>query len=133
MRFGYTFLWVDDVKRTVEFYERAFGLTRRMLRENGPMGWYAELETGATTLAIADTKEAHALFPSGFRPHRPDDIPGAFQLSFVTPDVATTYANALAAGGTGLQEPQMQPWGQTIARLRDPNGVLVSIASPVSP
>src|SRR3712207_6944391 len=51
-------LWVDDVTKTVEFYERAFGLTRRVLRENGPLGLYAELETGQTTFAIADAKEA---------------------------------------------------------------------------
>lgn len=131
MRFGYTFLWVDDVERTVEFYERAFGLQRRLIRENGPMGLYAEMETGATTLAIADTKEARALFPDGFRPHDPNDVPGAFQISFVTPDVAETYTNALAAGATGLQEPQTQPWGQIIARVRDPNGVLVSVVSPL--
>ncbi len=33
---------------TVEFYERAFGLSRRFLHESGS---YAEMETGATALA----------------------------------------------------------------------------------
>ncbi len=37
MRLGYTFIWVDDVERTVTFFERAFGLSRRFVVENGPM------------------------------------------------------------------------------------------------
>jgi uncharacterized glyoxalase superfamily protein PhnB len=130
-RFGYTFLWVDDVERAVQFYEQAFGLQRRSLRENGPLGLYAELETGATTLAIADVKEADVLFGDGYRPNRADAVPGAFQLTFVTEDVAATYTAALEAGATAHTPPQRQPWGQTIGRVRDPNGVFVSIASPL--
>jgi hypothetical protein len=29
--------------------------------------------------------------------------------------------------------PSTQPWGQTIARVRGTNGILVSIASPLAP
>jgi uncharacterized glyoxalase superfamily protein PhnB len=129
MRLGYVFMWVEDVPAAVAFYEQAFGLGRRVLRENGPMGWYAELETGATTLAIADDLEAAALLP-GYRPNRVDDPPGAFQVSFVTHDVAGAHAAAVQAGATSLAEPERQPWGQTIARVRAPHGVLVSLASP---
>src|SRR5688572_3651822 len=56
-RFGYTFLWVDDVEAAVTFYGQAFGFSRRVLLENGPMGLYAELDTGQTTLAIAEHRE----------------------------------------------------------------------------
>ncbi len=132
-QFGYTFLWVDDVGATVAFYEQAFGLRRRFMQKNGPMGWYAELETGATTLAIADRKEADALFTQGYRKNTIADVPGAFQITFVTPDVATTYRTAITAGATAYTEPHTEPWGQTIARVRDPNGVLVSIATPLQP
>ncbi len=132
-QFGYTFLWVDDVPVTVAFYEQAFGLRRRFMQENGPMGLYAELETGATTLAIADRKEADALFTQGYRKNTPTDVPGAFQITFVTPDVAATYQAAMTAGATAYTEPHTEPWGQTIARIRDPNGVLVSIATPLHP
>ena len=129
MRFGYTFVWVDDVERTVEFYERAFGLRRRFLAENGPMGLYAELDTGETTLAVADTREARALFPEGYRGHDPAEPPSAFQVSFITDDVAEAYARALRTGATSQAEPREQPWGQTVARVRDPNGVLVSLVT----
>jgi uncharacterized glyoxalase superfamily protein PhnB len=132
MQFGYTFIWVDDVKQTVAFYERAFDLKVRFITENGAMGYYAEMETGATTLAIADAKEAKALFPEGYTPLNTNKLPIAFQITFTTSDVNATYDAALKAGATSLATPQQQPWGQTIARVRDPNGVLVSIATPVN-
>ncbi len=132
MQFGYTFIWVDDVQQTVAFYEQAFGLKVHFITENGAMGYYAEMETGATTLAIADTKEAKALFPQGFTPLNAGKPPIAFQITFTTSDVNSTYEAAVNAGATPLSPPHQQPWGQTIARVRDPNGVLVSIATPAN-
>ena len=41
---------VLDEARSVAFYEDAFGLTRRFVHE---AGMYAEMDTGATTLAFA--------------------------------------------------------------------------------
>ncbi len=126
-RFGYTFLWVDDVEAAVTFYEQAFGLTRRVLLENGPMGLYAELDSGPTTLAIADHREADALFPQ----HRTldDGPPALFQLSFISDDVRATYQRSLDAGAESLAEPAVQPWGQIVARVRTPHGAVVSIVS----
>ena len=54
MKFGYTIIWVDDVVKTVEFYEKAFGLVRRILRDDHQFIW-AETETGNTTLAFSST------------------------------------------------------------------------------
>ncbi len=39
MKFGYTVIWVDDVVKTVEFYEKAFGLVRRTLQDRGQSIW----------------------------------------------------------------------------------------------
>ena len=68
MKFGYTLIWVDDVVKTVEFYEKAFGLVRRTLQDKGQSIW-AEIETGNTTLAFSSSSEADKLFPSGFHPN----------------------------------------------------------------
>jgi predicted enzyme related to lactoylglutathione lyase len=46
VKFGYAFVWVEDVERTLQFYEEAFGLKRRFLTDNGELGLYAEMETG---------------------------------------------------------------------------------------
>ncbi|WP_244142179.1 VOC family protein [aff. Roholtiella sp. LEGE 12411] len=70
MKFGYTIIWVDDVVKTVEFYEKAFGLVRRTLRDMDQFIW-AEIETGDTVLAFSSTSEAKMLFPGGFHPNDP--------------------------------------------------------------
>jgi uncharacterized glyoxalase superfamily protein PhnB len=130
MKFGYVFIWVDDVTKAVEFYEQVFNVKRRFLT-SGVKGLYAEMETGETTLAIAATEEAQELFPEGFRANESTQVPGAFQLSFVTPEVEAVYVKALQVGATSQMKPDTKPWGQTIARIRDPHGILVSIASPM--
>ncbi|BAY26354.1 glyoxalase/bleomycin resistance protein/dioxygenase [Calothrix sp. NIES-2100] len=128
MKFGYTIVWVDDVVKTVEFYEKAFGLVRRTIREQNQVTW-AEMETGNTTLAFSSINEAQALFPAGFHANEPTQPPTLIQISLITPDVATAYMRALGAGAKALDAPKRQPWGQTIARVRDLNGVLVSLVS----
>jgi predicted enzyme related to lactoylglutathione lyase len=128
MKFGYTVIWVDDVVKTVEFYEKAFGLVRRTLLDKGQSIW-AEIETGNTTLAFSSTREAQNLFPGGFHPNDPAQSPSLIQISFITPDVGSAYMRAIGAGAKALDAPKSQPGGQTIARVRDPNGVLVSLVS----
>ncbi|MBD2456168.1 VOC family protein [Nostoc sp. FACHB-87] len=128
MKLGYTIIWVNDVIKTVEFYEKAFGLVRRTLKETDKSIW-AEMETGETILAFSSTSEAETLFPSGFRSHDPAQPPALMQLSFVTSDVGTAYMKAIGAGAKPLDAPKAIPGGQTVARVRDLNGVLVSLVS----
>ena len=124
MLFGYTILYVSDVEASVEFYERAFGLKRRLLHSSGE---YAELETGATALAFASRELAA------------ENVPGlslaagggaAFEVCFVTEDVSDGYSKAVEAGAAPVSQPSTKPWGQDVAYVRDPEGVLVEIASP---
>ena len=53
MKFGYTILYVEDVPKTIAFYEQAFGFVRRFVHEAGDFG---ELDTGATSLAFASLR-----------------------------------------------------------------------------
>ena len=127
MRLGYVILYVVDVPATLEFYERAFGLVRRFLHESN---MYGELETGGTALAFA----AEALIESNgitVRPNRPNDHPAAAEVGLVTNDVATAYRRAVAAGAVAYKEPTLKPWGQTVGYVRDNNGFLVEICSPM--
>lgn len=128
MRFGYTILYVEDVPRSLDFYERALGLERRFLHESGD---YGELETGATALAFA----THGLAASNL----PDLYDGAnqnggrppFEVCFVTEDVEGAYGRAVEAGADAVTEPKTKPWGQDVAYVRDPDGNLIELASPV--
>ena len=125
MRFGYTILYVGDVGASVDFYERAFGLERRLLHDSGQ---YAEMETGATALAFA----AHDLAAENVPGLPPADGPRAgFEVCLVTEDVAAGYSRAVGAGAAPISEPATKPWGQDVAYVRDPDGVLVELASPI--
>jgi lactoylglutathione lyase len=126
VRFGYTILYVRDVAASVEFYERAFQQPCRLLHESGQ---YAELETGPTTLAFAAHELASANLPGGLRPGD-DGVPDGFEVCFVTEDVEGAFARAVEAGAEPVSEPQVKPWGQHAAYVRDPDGTLVEIASP---
>jgi lactoylglutathione lyase len=129
MRYGYTIVYVADVAATLEFYEQAFGLTRRFLDESGQ---YGELDTGATTLAFSRHDLAGTLFPGGYTPLRLDQVPAGIELGLVSEDVVGAYQRAVAAGATPIQEPAQKPWGQTVGYVRDLNGVLIELCSPMA-
>lgn len=128
MRFAYTILYVADVERSISFYERAFALPRRFVAETGE---YGELDTGATTLAFAQEDFAEGGRGLPARHLRADEEPPGFEVAFVCDDVAGAYERALAAGAVAVREPTEKPWGQTVAYVRDADGVLVEIGTPV--
>jgi len=128
MKLGYVILYVPNVTASVLFYERAFGLKRRFVHEDGG---YGEMETGATVLAFVD----EAFIATSVGPltlNRPGQAPAAFEVSFVSDDVATDFRKALSAGATPVLAPAQKPWGQTISYVCDNNGILVELCSKVS-
>lgn len=127
MKLGYVILYVGDVEAAIAFYERAFGLARRFVHESGQ---YGELETGATALAFVT--EATATENGGsFHPARPTDPPPAMEVALTCDDVPAAFARAVAAGGISVKQPATKPWGQTVAYVRDPNGFLVELCTPM--
>ncbi len=126
MKFGYAILCVDDVEQSIVFYERAFGLKRRLL-----MAEYGELDTGATRLAFAD--RAFAREQSSLRTQSPGLAvdPAPVEICLVTQEVDRAYEAALAAGATPVKPPEQKPWGQRVSYVRDNNGFLVELCSPV--
>ena len=129
MRFGYTILYVDDVSRAIDFYERAFGLSRRFITDDAT---YGEMDTGDTTLSFASHTLAGGFIPGGYRRNDPAEQPAGIEIGFVTEDVSLAWDSALADGATIVAPPQTKPWGQTVAYVRDPDGMLVEICTPVS-
>ena len=127
MKLGYTILYVPDVEQTVAFYERAFGLKRTFLHESG----YGEMTTGETKLAFATLELARSNGVS-IRPAQRHEPSPAFEIAFVTDNVAAAFANAVEAGAEPLAEPTQKPWGQTVSYVRDLNGFLVELCSPVN-
>jgi len=127
-KLGYTIVYVADVKRTAEFWERAFGLKQRSQDHE----LYRELETGAHTLAFVAHSYVRDNVPGGFRAAQNDEAPPPFEVALTTDDVAAALERAVAAGARKVLAPTKKPWGQTVAFVRDCDGNLVELCTPMS-
>ena len=127
MKFGYTLIYVDDVKMSLEFYVKAFGCEILFLHESLQ---YGELKTGETTLGFVhhDTASSHGF---DYLKSNVTDRPYGFEIGWVTDNVAVAYDQAIRAGAVPVCPPNLKPWGQTVAYVRDCNGILVELCSPV--
>lgn len=127
MRLGYTLIYVADVTAAVTFYESAFGLQRRFIHESG---LYAEMETGETTLGfVAETMaEMNGL---AIRPNSQRDLPAGIEICLVTDAPESAYEQAVDAGALAVKAVEEKPWGQRVGYVRDLNGCLVEICSPI--
>lgn len=131
IRFAYTIVYVHDVSRSLQFYQSAFGLQTCFLH---PSQTYGELDTGTTKLAFAAHTLAEGNLPDGYqRVDRSSAKPLGIEIAFMTEDVRATVAQAVAAGASMVVDVTEKPWGQTVAYLRDPEGTLIEICSPVQP
>lgn len=53
------------------------------------------------------------------------------EIAFVTSDVVSAHAKALAAGADELSPPKQKTWGQTASYLRAPDGCLIELCTPI--
>lgn len=124
VQFAYTILYVKDVTRTIEFYEKAFGFQRKFIAESGE---YGEINTGATTLSFAKTGFIEQQLPGGFVESRTGTPPLGMEIAFATDDVEKLFEAAINAGAKEVKRAEQKPWGQSVAYVRDINGFLVEI------
>ncbi len=127
MKFGYTIIYVADVKASLSFFEKAFGLKTRFIHESG----YGELETGETTLAFASHDLGSRNLSSGYIAGDKSIKPLGVEIALITDSVVEAHAHAVAIGATSLLEPIEKPWGQTVSYIRCPDGTLVELCSPL--
>ncbi|WP_042407013.1 VOC family protein [Streptacidiphilus carbonis] len=117
-------LITDDVARLAGFYEQVTGL---------PVHWstpdFAELETPAGTLALGSTRTV-ALFAPGSA--HPADNRSAI-IEFLVDDVDAEYDRIKQFTDDFVNEPTTMPWGNRSLLLRDPDGNLVNLFTPVTP
>jgi lactoylglutathione lyase len=116
------------VRRAISFYEEAFQLKVRFVHESGD---YAEMETGPTILSFSSYEMARSNLPDGFQKNDPAQPPAGLQITFTTADVPAAFAHALKVGAVEAARPECKPWGQEVAFVRDPDGILVEIATPL--
>jgi predicted enzyme related to lactoylglutathione lyase len=127
-RLGWVIVYVPDVERALDLYQRAFGLRQAFADESGTFG---QLDTGQTALAFAQEELASSNLPDGFQRPAPDAPPFNMEIALVFDDVAAAYERAVEAGCTPLAAPEPKPHGQVVGYVRDPFGTLVEVCSPV--
>ncbi len=129
IKYSYTILYVTDVEKSIRFYEEAFGFQRKFIT---PEADYGELITGDTTLSFITKVLGNANLKNGFVESRLSEKPFGIELGFATPDVEAVIKQVILAGGTLLEEPKQKPWSQTIAYVRDLDGFLIEICTPMN-
>ena len=129
IQFAYTILYVKDVSRSLSFYEQAFGFQRRFL---APGEEYGELDTGNTILSFAAHSLADKNLSNGYIQSSPKAKPFGIEIGFTTAEVEKVYTAAVKAGATEVEEAKTKPWGQVVAYVKDPDGFLIEICTPMA-
>jgi len=127
---GYVILYVKDVSSTLAFYEKAFSLARRFFHDDNGKA-YGELETGTARLAFASLALANEHLKQEILAAAPNKPPLGFEIALLTTNVPELFTQSVKAGATPVSEPAIKPWGQTVAYVRDLNGFLVEICTPM--
>lgn len=120
---SHTMIHVADVVQTADWYRRVFDLEIKFLAEDKQ---YAELMTGGTTLAFSSEGLEEQKY-GRFVANRKSDLPAGFHLAIQVSNLAECYQSALEEGAVQINPPEPQPWGPSVARIRDLNGILVAI------
>ena len=123
MNFISTRIITDDVTRLVGFYERATGVQADWSGED-----FAELRTPCATLAIASTRTVPLFAPGAARPADNHSV----IIEFLVDDVDSVYKNLADVVTDFVNEPTTMPWGNRSLLLRDPDGNLVNLFTPVT-
>ncbi len=105
-RIGYVNVFVNDFDRAIEFYQNQLGL--ELLTREDEFG-YASFESGPISFAIARTED--------------DEMVGRHTgIGFIVADIEATYAQLSEQGVEFSMPPTKQPWGGTLALMKDPDG-----------
>ncbi|MEI6160519.1 MAG: MaoC/PaaZ C-terminal domain-containing protein [Roseococcus sp.] len=115
---------VPDARASADFYARAFGLTEKLALGSD----YVAMETGETVLGFA--RQGFFTRETGLQ-LAPMAGESGQEIALEVPDVPAAHARALAQGATEVLPPVEKPWGQTLSYLRDGDGGLVQLCSPI--
>jgi lactoylglutathione lyase len=129
VKLAYTILYVSDVEKSITFYESAFGFQRKFIT---PENDYGELSTGETTLSFASKTLANSNLKNGFLESTLLNKPFGIELGLVTENVETVIENAITLGAILVEAPKQKPWGQTVAYIRDLDGFLIEVCTPLN-
>jgi catechol 2,3-dioxygenase-like lactoylglutathione lyase family enzyme len=117
----YVILIVQDLDRALSFYTGVLGL-----RLGHRSGDYAQLDTGATRLALYTRSAMGKIL--GMSLEAPASNAPGFEIGFKVNDVDAAFGELVARGGVPVVAPTDRFWGQRTAYIRDPDGHLIELA-----
>jgi catechol 2,3-dioxygenase-like lactoylglutathione lyase family enzyme len=127
-RFAVNRLLVTHFEDCFHFYHDILGFDYQAGDETGP---YVEFKTGDTLLALFDRGYMALVVGAGGKPIQAECQDRA-ALIFSVDDVDEAYSFLRVKGVSFTTEPRNRPdWGIRTAHLRDPDGNLVEIYSPL--
>jgi len=128
IKFKYTILYVENVGKSIEFYNKAFDFKTIFIT---PENDYGEILTGDTTLSFASYKLANSNIKEGFIKSKLENKSFGIELGFTTENIEEVYGNAIKFGATKVEEISEKPWGQKVAYVRDLDGFLIEICTEI--
>ncbi|KAF2283424.1 hypothetical protein GH714_004276 [Hevea brasiliensis] len=119
--FAYTVVYVKDVAKSLDFYEKAFGYH---------MG---KLDSGQTTIAFTPIHQRETDKRSGaVQTPQTDGERPPLEVCFAYADVDAAYKRAVENGAVALSQPEDKEWGQRVGYVRDIDGIVVRMGSYVT-
>lgn len=128
INYAYTILYVQNVSETLAFYQAAFGFEQKFVT---PEKDYGELISGQTTIAFASFALADSNLKEGYLASSATQKPFGIELAFACDQVEVLMEKALAAGAIKVADVATKPWGQKVGYLRDINGFLIELCTPM--
>ena len=89
------------------------------------------LISGTTTISFANLELAKSNFKEAFSVSSLNQKPFGIELAFTTLDVKKLVDVAIENGAVKLSDIQVKPWGQEVAYIRDLNGFIIEICTPM--
>lgn len=128
IQYAYTILYVNNVPDTIAFYNKAFGFEQKFLT---PENDYGEIISGTTTIAFANIELGNSNFKKDFTVSNLNEKPFGIELAFTTSEVEKVMEIAIKNGASLLEETATKPWGQKVGYIRDLNGFIIEICTPI--
>lgn len=121
-------LITEDVPRLVAFYEHVTGAAAQWATP-----FFAEVRTPGGTIAIGSTRTVAMFGPDVV--HAADNRSALVELLVADVDAEHARLAPVLAdlGAAAVNEPMTMPWGNRSLLLRDPDGTLVNLFTPVTP
>ena len=119
-------VYVNDVKKTVEFYKKVFNLETVAYH---PDGSYAHVQMNECIVGFVKTNTAE--YP--IQEIHVIDVPQAFSLVYTSKNVIGDYNNAIRNGAKVLNTPHETHWAKQVAVVSDINGVVITISGESKP